>query len=355
MPERRTDDLFFTRQILTIFQVAVIIIKVYNVCIVIMMYKGGTTMNNLIQQSQGTVPTVNVTPDLFTQFVAYIDASENTVKTYTRALRQWGKWMQANGVQQPQRADVLAYKEQLKEDHKATTVQNYIIALRQFFNWTEAQRLYPNIAKGIKGAKMSNDFKKDYLSARQAATVLADIPENSERGLRDYAIISLMLTGGLRTIEVSRANIEDMHTEGEATVLFLQGKGRDDRTEYVKIIPQVEDAIRAYLKVRGSVEDAAPLFASTSNNNEGGRMTTRSISGIAKSALRRAGFDSSRLTAHSLRHTAATLNLLNGGSLEETQQLLRHRNLNTTMVYLHHLKRAKNQSEARIGNAIFKQ
>lgn len=355
MPERRTDDLFCTRQILTIFQVAVIIIKVYNVCIVITMYKGGTTMNNLIQQSQGTVPTVNVTPDLFTQFVAYIDASENTVKTYTRALRQWGKWMQANGVQQPQRADVLAYKEQLKEDHKATTVQNYIIALRQFFNWTEAQRLYPNIAKGIKGAKMSNDFKKDYLSARQAATVLADIPENSERGLRDYAIISLMLTGGLRTIEVSRANIEDMHTEGEATVLFLQGKGRDDRTEYVKIIPQVEDAIRAYLKVRGSVEDAAPLFASTSNNNEGGRMTTRSISGIAKSALRRAGFDSSRLTAHSLRHTAATLNLLNGGSLEETQQLLRHRNLNTTMVYLHHLKRAKNQSEARIGNAIFKQ
>ena len=355
MPERRMDDLFFTRQILTIFQVAVIIIKVYNVCILIMMYKGGMTMNNLIQQSQGTVPTVNVTPDLFTQFVAYIDASENTVKTYTRALRQWGKWMQANGVQQPQRADVLAYKEQLKEDHKATTVQNYIIALRQFFNWTEAQRLYPNIAKGIKGAKMSNDFKKDYLSARQAATVLADIPENSERGLRDYAIISLMLTGGLRTIEVSRANIEDMHTEGEATVLFLQGKGRDDRTEYVKIIPQVEDAIRAYLKVRGSVEDAAPLFASTSNNNEGGRMTTRSISGIAKSALRRAGFDSSRLTAHSLRHTAATLNLLNGGSLEETQQLLRHRNLNTTMVYLHHLKRAKNQSEARIGNAIFKQ
>ncbi|OIL92423.1 integrase [Oenococcus oeni] len=113
--------------------------------------------------------------------------------------------------------------------------------------------------------------------------------------------------------------------------------------------------MRAYLKVRGSVEDAAPLFASTSNNNEGGRMTTRSISGIAKSALRRAGFDSSRLTAHSLRHTAATLNLLNGGSLEETQQLLRHRNLNTTMVYLHHLKRAKNQSEARIGNAIFKQ
>lgn len=296
-----------------------------------------------------------VTPDLMAQFTAYIDASENTVKTYTRALRQWYKWMQAEGVTQPQRADVLAFKEHLKDTgHKATTVQNYIIALRQFFNWTEAQQYYPNIAKGIKGAKMSNDFKKDYLSARQAQAVLDDIPEESLKGMRDYAIVATMLTGGLRTVEVSRANIEDMRTEGDGTVLFLQGKGRDDRTEYVKIIPEVEDAIRAYLKQRGSVAETEPLFASTSNNNAGGRMTTRSISGIVKDALREAGFNSSRLTAHSLRHTAATLNLLNGGTLEETQQLLRHRNVNTTLVYLHHLKRAKNNSEARIGGAIFK-
>ena len=303
-------------------------------------------------QQQALAP---VNADLMAQFTAYIDASENTVKTYTRALRQWYKWMQANGVKQPQRGDVLAFKEHLKDtNHKATTIQNYIIAIRQFFNWTEAQQLYPNIAKGIKGAKMSNDFKKDYLSARQAQTVLDDIPEGNAKGLRDYAIVATMLTGGLRTVEVSRANIEDMRTEGDSTVLFLQGKGRDDRTEYVKIIPAVEDAIRAYLKTRGNVAETEPLFASTSNNNQGGRMTTRSISGIAKDALKEAGFNSSRLTAHSLRHTAATLNLLNGGSLEETQQLLRHRNINTTMVYLHHIKRAKNNSEARIGGAIFK-
>lgn len=310
-------------------------------------------MYEVQQAKQQALAPVNA--DLMAQFTAYIDASENTVKTYTRALRQWYKWMQANGVKRPQREDVLAFKEHLKDtNHKATTIQNYIIAIRQFFNWTEAQQLYPNIAKGIKGAKMSNDFKKDYLSARQAQTVLDDIPEGNAKGLRDYAIVATMLTGGLRTVEVSRANIEDMRTEGDSTVLFLQGKGRDDRTEYVKIIPAVEDAIRAYLKTRGNVAETEPLFASTSNNNQGGRMTTRSISGIAKDALKEAGFNSSRLTAHSLRHTAATLNLLNGGSLEETQQLLRHRNINTTMVYLHHIKRAKNNSEARIGGAIFK-
>jgi len=82
-------------------------------------------------------------------------------------------------------------------------------------------------------------------------------------------------------------------------------------------------------------------------------MTTRSISGIVKDRFTGAGYDSERLTAHSLRHTAGTLNLLNGGTLEETQQLLRHSNINTTMIYLHHLDRAKNNSEARIAAAIF--
>ena len=62
---------------------------------------------------------------------------------------------------------------------------------------------------------------------------------------------------------------------------------------------------------------------------------------------------SDRLTAHSLRHTAATLNLLNGGTVEETKQLLGHANINTTLIYSHALERAKNDSENRIAKAIF--
>ena len=95
------------------------------------------------------------------------------------------------------------------------------------------------------------------------------------------------------------------------------------------------------------------LFVSTSNNNKGQRLTTRSISGIVKKRLKAAGYTSNRLTAHSLRHTAGTLNLMNGGTLEETQQLLRHSNINTTMIYLHHLERENNQSEKRIADALF--
>ena len=82
-------------------------------------------------------------------------------------------------------------------------------------------------------------------------------------------------------------------------------------------------------------------------------MTTRSISRVAKESLIDIGLDSDRLTAHSFRHTAATLNLLNGGTVEETQQLLGHKNINTTLIYSHALERAKNNSEKRIAKAIF--
>ena len=95
------------------------------------------------------------------------------------------------------------------------------------------------------------------------------------------------------------------------------------------------------------------VFSSISNRNNGGRMTTRSISRVAKNHLIEIDLKSDRLTAHSLRHTAATLNLLNGGTVEETKQLLGHANINTTLIYSHALERAKNDSENRIAKAIF--
>lgn len=82
-------------------------------------------------------------------------------------------------------------------------------------------------------------------------------------------------------------------------------------------------------------------------------MTTRSVSRIAKQHMVDVGLNSERLTGHSLRHTAATLNLLNGATLEETKQLLGHSNINTTMIYAHALERSKNNSEKRIAKAIF--
>lgn len=291
--------------------------------------------------------------DLYGRFIAYLDRTPKTVETYRQALKPFFLFTTRKGITRPTREDILEYKKELgARGLSASTVQAYILALRQFFKWLAQEGLYRNEADNIHGAKISKEHKKGYLTSGQVKDVLRGIDQEDVAGKRGYAIFLLMTTAGLRTIEVSRANIEDIRNVGDNVGLFLQGKGKEDRAAYVKLAGPVEVAIRAYLKARGPVEAKAPLFASNSNNNQGGRMTTRAISGIVKGYMVQAGYASDMLTAHSLRHTAGTLNLLNGGTLQETQQLLRHEDINTTMIYLHNITRANNNSEDRIARAI---
>ena len=311
-------------------------------------------MNDLTIRPQGAMQAPVFTEDLFARFVGFIDAKPKTVETYTRAIRQLFAFFAARGITQPTREDILSYRDELKASgHKPTTVQNYITAARLFFQWLEQERIYPNIAAHIKGAKLDKEHKKDYLTSRQVKTILGKVDRSSLQGLRDYAVLALMITGGLRTIEVSRADVGDLRAAGDNTVLYIQGKGRDEKTEYVKIDAKVEEALRDYLKARGSAAQTEPLFASLSNNSKGQRMSTRSISGIVKSHLQAAGFDSEKLTAHSLRHTAVTLSLLAGKNLAEVQQFARHANIATTQIYNHALDKAKNGCSEAIAKAIF--
>ena len=307
----------------------------------------------IVQESNGIIEYKSITTDLFAKFIDFVDATPKTIQTYTRAIRQFAKWLEAHGITQPTREDIIAYREELKAEHKPSTVQNYITAVRLFFQWAEREGFYSNIADHIKGAKLDKNHKKGYLTSRQVKKVLEQAKEESIEGLRNYAILVLMFTGGLRTIEVSRANIEDLRTAGDNTVLYIQGKGHEEKTDYIKLMPEVEDAIRAYLKARGASDNKEPLFTSLSNNSKGARISTRSVSGIVKEALVNAGFNSDKLTAHSTRHTAVTLALMGGQSLQEVQQFARHTNIATTQIYAHNLDRAKNQCEATIAKAIF--
>ncbi|MFH4443318.1 tyrosine-type recombinase/integrase [Lactobacillus helveticus] len=291
---------------------------------------------------------------LFHRFVVFIDATPNTIRTYKTSLKQWFIYMKKQGIRNPSPDDVRNYRTYLKEaGKKPTTVQNYIIAVKQFFKWTEAEGLYPNVAKYVKGAKLSRNFKKDYLTSRQAKKVLDGIDRSTLLGKRNYSMLILMLTMGLRTIEVSRANIEDIRTSGDATVLYVQGKGHTEKDAMVRMPSIVEDAIRDYLKARKSSSLTEPLFTSTSNNNKGKRLTTRTIRGTVKRCFIKAGFDSPKLTAHSTRHTTATLSLLNGATLQQTQALLRHKNMQTTEIYAHNIQASKNPASNEVANAIF--
>lgn len=289
----------------------------------------------------------------FDSFIRYLDAKPKTIQTYTRALRQFFKFLQKNNISNPKRADILAFRDELKERCKPTTVQSYIIAVRLFFKWLSVEGLYENVADKIKGATISTDHKKDYLTPKQIKGILKTIDKNTKHGKRDYTIFVLMVTGGLRTIEVSRANIEDLTTMGDNTILYLQGKGREERTEYIKIPEMTESIIREYLRERGTATGKDPLFISTSNTNKGGRISTRSISKIVKDILVNAGYNSDRLTAHSLRHTAVTLSLLGGNSLQDAQTFARHKNISTTQIYAHNIDKLKNKCSDTIAKAIF--
>lgn len=310
---------------------------------------------NALQTTGGALPLQanGITSELFQRWISYVDAKERTVQSYTANVKRFMEWLMEHGITNPTRQDIIDYRDSLKADHKPSTIQAYIVAVRQFFKWTGAEGLYPDVSAHVKGAKLDRSFKKDYLTSRQAGKLIGAVERDTVKGKRDYALLALMLTTGMRTVEVIRADIKDIATVGDDTVLFLQGKGRDEKNEYVKLESHAEEALREYLAERQDARPESPLFASVSHRNTEQRMTTRSISRIVKERLISVNLKSDRLTAHSLRHTCATLNMLNGGTPQETQQLLRHSNISTTMIYSHALERAKNNSEKRVGKAIF--
>ena len=284
--------------------------------------------------------------EAYKDYIGFLDAAPRTVQTYKGNIRQFVKWTAQKGIQRPTRQDIIAYRDELKTRCKPSTTQSYITALRIFFTWTEQAGIYPNIAAHVKGAKLDTNHKKDALTAAQAKALLDSIDRTTAQGMRDYAIIVLMLTGGLRDVEISRADLADL----QPGRLYLQGKGREERTEFIKVVPAAQDALSSYLKSRAP---GTALFTSYSNHNRGGRLSPRSVSRLVKERLRAAGMDSDRLTAHSLRHAAVTLALLGGLPLDEVQQFARHRNITTTQIYAHNLDRANNRSEDTIANSIF--
>lgn len=292
--------------------------------------------------------------DLLNDFFAFLDVSPKTLSTYQRALRQVFKYFTECGISQPTHQDISNFKKALEaKGRKAATIGSYLVACRRFFTWTEQAGIFPNITQGIKAPRQERGHKRDYFGASQLKGIMQGMRRDTLQGKRDYAIFALMATCGLRTIEVSRANIEDIRNLGGEMILYVQGKGRRDRTEFVKLPEPLLQAINEYLALRGNAPDDAPLFAGIGNRNRNGRMCTRTISQIAKRAMRSAGFNSRRLSAHSLRHSSVTLSLLAGQSIQEVQSFARHANIATTTIYSHAVERIRSTCEASIASAIF--
>ena len=311
-----------------------------------------TAKDEVIVNSQEVtlIPTINI-QNLVDAFINSQDVKLSSKNLYRRTLKQYFNWVDTtnyllNEIARPQ---LLEYKDYLLSSGMSSlTVGSYITSVRRFYEWTEANKYYPNVAKGIKTPKRKQQFKKQPLLPAQATALLNFY---QDKALRDYAIISLLLRTGLRTIEVIRASVEDITFKGGQRVLLVQGKGRDEKDNFVLLTDKTYQPIAEYLATRGNISSSEPLFTSTSNNSKGERLTTRTISYIAKEGLKAIGLDERSFTAHSLRHTTAVNILRAGGSLETAQFTLRHSNPATTQIYtatLNEERRLQNSGEALI-------
>ena len=293
--------------------------------------------------------------DLVERFVRFAGVSEKSAATYKVALRQLQKFFLANVIVKPARSDLEQWRDGLIGEKKsAATIQLYLTAAKIFFRWLAQENLYPNIADNIKArVKQNHEHKKDALTAAQAGALIKSVKGTSEKEKRDRAILALMSSTGLRCIEVNRADVADMISQFGKTYLLIQGKGHSAKDAKILLPAQVESLIRDYLSSRGSYAGTEPLFASTANRNRGARLSTQSISKMVKRNLRGLGLNTPRLTAHSLRHTAATTMIIAGVELSQVQQVLRHVNINTTMIYNNAVERIRNTAEQTAANAIF--
>jgi len=309
-------------------------------------------MDMIVRTAQDVV---TVTPQrieaLIDNFIQAQDVKQSSKLLYRRTLKQYLNWVDKKDyfLSEISRPQLLEYKEELLGSGMSSlTVGSYITSVRRFYEWTEANKFYPNVAKGIKSPKRRQQFKKQPLLPSQATALLHYY---QDKALRDYAIINLLLRTGLRTIEVIRANVEDITFKGSQRVLLVQGKGRDEKDNFVLLTDKTYQPIAEYLATRGEIKAQEPIFTSTSNNSKGERLTTRSISYIAKEGLKAIGLDERSFTAHSLRHTTAVNILRAGGSLETAQFTLRHSNPATTQIYtatLNEERRLQNSGEALI-------
>ena len=297
-----------------------------------------------INPNQAVSQTIDRT-NLLDMFISSQDRKPTTLSLYRRTLNLFFDWVEKEvkdkdgKVLKPRynigtltRPQVIEYKESLVNDGKSgLTITSYLTSVRLFYQWVEAEGVYPNIAKVLNLPKRKKEFRHQPLRPTQAQSLLREVKQTDS--LRDYALINLMLRTGLRCIETTRLNVEDIVYKGGQRVLLVKGKGRDEKDNFVILTDKAFQPIQDYLRERGPVRPSDPMFVSESNRDRGQRMTTRSVSRIAKTNLSEIGLTDRVFTAHSLRHTTAVSILRAGGTLEDCQLTLRHSNPATTEIY----------------------
>lgn len=288
-------------------------------------------MNN---PSRGGAP--RSVPDLINRFLDSEAVSPASKAVYTRQLRPFFRFATEDrraGGPAWDRGTIDRYKAHLLARGRApSTVSAYLVLVRKFFAWAAQKGLYPDIAQGVKGDKVPPGIRHATLTLDQVRAVLRNCQWGQDLcAQRDGAALNLMVRAALTPAELARADVGDIRVKSGKRVLVLNPK---DPSAFVVLRPEVWRPLRAYLARRQALaKPKSPLLTSLSDRNRGERLTTRSVSSIAKAAFLRAGLSTPHLSALSLRQTAIRMALDAGASMQEAQALARHASAATTADY----------------------
>ena len=201
-----------------------------------------------------------------------------------------------------------------------------VATIRSFYKYlvSKAKLLEDNPIQELDSPKLRQTLPR-YLTLDESIQLLESIDgENAER---DFCIITLFLNCGLRISELVGLNLTDIRGDR----LRVLGKGNKERVVYLNTACQ--NAVEDWLAVRSQsgAADPSALFISRRHT----RITKDGVHYMLKQRFTAAGLDSSKYSAHKLRHTAATLMLQNGVDVRTLQEVLGHEHLNTTQIYTH--------------------
>ncbi|MGD9552234.1 MAG: tyrosine-type recombinase/integrase [Candidatus Caldatribacteriota bacterium] len=263
----------------------------------------------------------------------FLDINKETKKDYQAKIMPFLNFITEKGID---RDTFLEYKNYLKErtDYTISTKNKYLVTAKVFLKELNRRGILPaDITQNIKSFSQSKKHKKEGLTDEEIAKLsyaLKELP-NTASNTRLKAIISLLVLQGLRQVEITRLNVQDVDLIRKTAL--IEGKGKDDK-EIIYLHPETVKHIKYYLE-RNKLKDGA-LFVCKSNNNKNKRITTRGLRMIIKKVLTDLEIEKS---VHGFRHYFTTTLIKNyKGDLLRVAQYTRHRSLEMLQVYNDNIK-----------------
>lgn len=274
--------------------------------------------------------------------------SAKTVENYNRYLQRFYKEQKVISIAGITAEAVRSFRRWLNESApkqqnmtdrgvSLATSNYHLIALRQFLKYL-AKRDIEALSPDKVGLAKLGERDIDVLYPEEMDALLNSARGETISDLRDRAVLEVLFSTGMRVAELCSLDRDDIREDNNE--LAVRGKGNKVRVVFLSLTAQ--EAIQAYIKIRGDIDPA--LFVQHSANASGAsdlRITPRSIQRLIKKYAVLAGLTKT-VTPHTLRHSFATDLLSNGADVRQVQQLLGHASITTTQVYTHltdiHLK-----------------